>query len=787
MPRRKFRVAAAWILFCLGPVATDALATTRAPSAASSAARSVPDSAATPGLDEVAELVSKLKNQNDAADPKLVTELSRLKTREAVQGLIEVYDAMHTIFMRREIVRALIDFDGVAEAEQPALQKMMDIATAAEEVELRNAALDALGECKTHGKDFLMMIIDSPADDAVREKAMQLHVANANADDYPFYRTLYKPKGDDKAAKDPMSRFAKHDINKKGKDKDKKKEEDAGPKKPRSLEAIRLLAFQALVAQSLTPDELVEATKDDSPKLRAAAILGLESRGAKQALEVANATLEKSQPRDTEHLDKRLNELPEVRSAAAQVVGRLAGVKAAPQLTKLGLHPDTPAEVRHTLADILAGFNDPNVNRDMADKLARGHANEKYLALWAARSMQDDKLAKLIVKLLTDKDLGIVLRACETLAVRRDVESVPELQKLVDKSKDRAAIRAALDAMVVLRGSDPAWIDELVKLTKNDDPELRTLALTALGKTNDKAFVDKLAEALNDPVWSTRLAALEALERIHTREVIGPIIERLSKEEGRLQHEFIDVLWRMTGQPFDDNAEAWRNWWKANGQDFQPLSDEQVKKLEISEEEWRMKQTTHVDIRSFENPAAAKKTKFFGIRIISHQVLFIIDVSGSMDEKVAGEYDGKSGRTKMDIAKSELEKCILGLEPNAFFNIITFSSGVNRWFEGRLAAASAKNLDEAKRFVDKLQPLGGTNTYDALREAFKDPDVDTIFLMSDGEPTQGGVTDPVIIREHVKQWNEHRNITINTIAVGGQFQILEWLAEDSGGTHIKYE
>jgi hypothetical protein len=268
--------------------------------------------------------------------------------------------------------------------------------------------------------------------------------------------------------------------------------------------------------------------------------------------------------------------------------------------------------------------------------------------------------------------------------------------------------------------------------------------------------------------------------------VIGPIIDRMSKEDGRLLHAFIDALWRMTGQPFDDKFVAWSSWWKANGATFKLLTAAQVKKLEVSEEEWRMKQTTHVERRSYET-TDIKRTKFFGIRIISHHVLFIIDVSGSMTEPVASEYDGKTGRSKIEIAKAELVKCIQGLEPTAFFNIITFSSDVKRWFEGRLAAASPKNLDEAKAYVEKLLPFGGTNTYDALKEAFKDPDVDTIFLMSDGEPTVGQVIDPLIMREHVKQWNEHRDITINTIAVAGHFQILEWLAEDSGGTHIKYD
>jgi len=776
-----FRVALACLLASgfLGAVPSAARALANAPLEPRSAS-------AIGAIDQVADLVAKLKNQNDAADPKLIHELSGLKTRDAMAGLVDVYDAMHTIFMRREIVRALIEFDGVPDAEQPALQKMMDVATTSEEIELRNAALDALGDCKAHGKDFLMMIVRSPADDAVREKAMKLHIAFGDPNDYSFYREMYKPKTvDDKAVKDHQSKFAKHDINKlKDKDKDKKKEDENAPKKARNLESIRLEAFEALAPAALTPEELAEATKDDSARIRATALQTLETRAPKVALELATAALDKSTPMTSESFDKRLNERAEVRVVAAGIVARLSGVKAAPELMKRALSVDTPAEVRRALAEAMVSMNDPALTRELADKLTKTHVNEKLVGLWAARYIKDDKLGRSIIKLIYDKEPDVVVGACEALAVRKDVEFVPELQKLVDHSKDRTSIRAALDAMVVLRANDPAWIDELVKLTKNDDAEVRTLALTALARTNDKNRVDKLIEALNDPSWSTRLAALQALELIHTREVIGPIIERMSKEDGRLSHAFIDALWRMTGQPFDDNSEAWANWWKANGAGFQPLTADQVKKLEISEEEWRLKQTTHVETRSFEKPG--KKAKFFGIRIISHHVLFIIDISGSMTETLSSEYEGKTGVTKIEIAKSELAKCIQGLEPTAFFNIITFSSDVRRWFEGRLAAASPKNLDEAKAFVDKLLPFGATNTYDALKEAFKDPDVDTIFLMSDGEPTVS-ISDPLIIREHVKQWNEHRDITINTIAVGGKFQILEWLAEDSGGTHIKYE
>src|SRR5439155_7441888 len=110
-------------------------------------------------------------------------ELADLKTRRALDGLLEIYDSMKTIFMQREVVRALPAFDGVPDAEQPALQKLTDVATASSEPELREAALDALGRCPVHGKDFLRTIVVSPAEDAVREQALKLHVKLSSKDD----------------------------------------------------------------------------------------------------------------------------------------------------------------------------------------------------------------------------------------------------------------------------------------------------------------------------------------------------------------------------------------------------------------------------------------------------------------------------------------------------------------------------------------------------------------------------------------------------------------------------
>src|SRR6185503_7686796 len=99
----------------------------------------------------------------------------------------------------------------------------------------------------------------------------------------------------------------------------------------------------------------------------------------------------------------------------------------------------------------------------------------------------------------------------------------------------------------VLRKDDPKWIDELLVMTKSEDPDARNLALQALGQTSDKKHVPKLIEALDDKEWSTRLAALDALENIRAKEAIPAIIAHMPKEEGRMLAEYAGVLFRLTG------------------------------------------------------------------------------------------------------------------------------------------------------------------------------------------------------------------------------------------------
>jgi hypothetical protein len=100
------------------------------------------------------------------------------------------------------------------------------------------------------------------------------------------------------------------------------------------------------------------------------------------------------------------------------------------------------------------------------------------------------------------------------------------------------------------------------------------------------------------------------------------------------------------------------------------------------------------------------------------------------------------------------------------------------------------------------KPRGRTNTYAALRAAFglvpegksinttgtpPKPPADTVFFLSDGEPTEGEIIKDEEIVEEVNRWNKTGKVQLHTIAMskfdrGAPF--LQMLAQATGGQYV---
>ena len=699
--------------------------------------------AATHGIDEIDDLVAEVKKNREETDLEVLDKLAAFKNRKACDSLIELYGQQGSLYMRIEIIKRMPKFEDVGDCQQDALQHLVDVATGADDLELRDAALDALGLCPALGKSFLELIVASAAEDDVRERALDLHIERKDENDTAWYRKVYE------------SELGMADDGKKKKKKKKDDDEAVAYKLPE----LSYKAFAAM-APELSDKELVEALEGDHAAVQLIALGEYAGRSVKKAKKFA------------EQYYKHPETPVRLRTASARVLADDNIKKVAKRFIEDASKFATPDGLRSSLADMIAELNDSGINKKLARSIDKGKPYEKRFALRAVVNAEDDKLNGKVQELLAgDEDSSVKAAAAEFLVRRADMSAVEPLEKYMEGLSNPVHIAHAMDLLSTLRGDSSDWEKKLLAYTEYNEVEIRNAALYQLGKDGRGEHFELMTKGLTHDDWSTRLACLRGLEALRETRCVGPIIDQMQEEYGRMRIEFADTLFNLTGQPFRNAEKSWLAWWQKEGKSFEVISLAELQTAREREEERRLKHVTN--------------SKFFGIRIVSHRVIFIIDVSGSMEEKMDTQFEGDANLDRMAVARRELISSIKSMERGALFNIIIFSSEVDPWLEDGIAGANQKERDEAEDFVSRLKAGGGTNLYDAIKMAFGDPDVDTIFILSDGEPTVGAVTDQNAIRADVLAWNEHRDIQINTIGIGGKLKILEWLAEDSGGQHVK--
>lgn len=697
------------------------------------------------------EALAELQRLRDDAPSELVWKAAEGGDRAAATGLVEAYGMMGSTWMRREILRALPRFDGKAGAEKPALDHLFQVAQTTEDLVLREESLEALAAASNLGKGYLARIVESPSADMVRVRAMELHIRVSDKSDHDWYLGFYKDKGDG----------ASGGSKKKPKRKRRSKKDAEEPAKlvVHSLSQLRALGFE-MVASSLEERVVLsDFDQESSMEVRSAMLRDLERRGSNKLGNLARELVESISLRG------------DLRAEAAGILARFEGPKVVDLFIDLAKKQAvTPEVLRVAMGDLLAGLKDDGVNKKTTKLLGRGKPHEKRFALIANRETKDEKVLKKMLRGLKDKDPAVVILTLDILGRARFEKAIKDMEKILSKGKTEDLLTAAMKALCEVRGTDDEWLQRLQGFAIGEQRLLRNAAIRALGA--ERKLFEVFNETLQHPDWSTRLATLNALEMIRKPSVVGLLVERIQTEDGRMLRECAASLFRLTGEPYRLRAAAWKGWYAANKNKIEIISSSKLARLEGEEETRRLKETSKVD--------------FFGIRVESKSVIFILDISGSMLENLRSRYEGKKGEARIDRAKSELTRAIENLEEGALFNVVAFNGGILPWKEG-LSAASGSTRADCVTWVEKLGALGGTNLFDSLEWAFEDKDVDMILILSDGEPSAGQITEPSSIRREVKAWNEERMIRIHTVAMGGSLKILEWLAADSGGDHTRHD
>jgi myosin heavy subunit len=143
---------------------------------------------------------------------------------------------------------------------------------------------------------------------------------------------------------------------------------------------------------------------------------------------------------------------------------------------------------------------------------------------------------------------------------------------------------------------------------------------------------------------------------------------------------------------------------------------------------------------------AAAENRFAGITLTGHRVLFLVDMSGSMDLM---DENTKAPNKWADVGNT-VARIMSSLPNMEKFQVIVFAEKASFLFASEqdwLNYNAQSTPEYVRNTLAKIAPKGGTNMYAALQLAFslRPKGLDTIYLFSDGLPNLGEGINPAVI------------------------------------------
>ena len=441
---------------------------------------------------------------------------------------------------------------------------------------------------------------------------------------------------------------------------------------------------------------------------------------------------------------------------------------------------------------------------------------ERLAALEGVAAVESEKLALVLVEAaeqlekesvpVEERRLQNLERSIKTgLTSRREIDSLRELQDRIDgklasseepkvvhtlvsrlidgrKLPLTLRLRAAACATRLAPGDLADLAKGLAKPRRSVDDVLVVLQVSrALGaRASDVA--PSLVRYLEHDQAAVRLAAARTLAECASPAAIVPLIDRLKAERpGRARQAIRDALQRLTGARIGASVIAWRRWLEKEGGPYLrgevPLSKGEV----IAEER------------------ASSGNTYHGLALDGESIVFVLDRSKSMNQSMRGR-GGKAeegDQTRLARARDELIRALGVLDPTRRFNIVTFANTCRRFSE-EMVPATPENVAAAQDWVRDIELQLQTALYDGLQlgflnaglgpqDVFYAASVDTMFVLTDGQPIIGGKNDSKErILAAVDRWNLLDQVRINVIGLGDSIpkRFLGKLASRNGGEFI---
>jgi HEAT repeat protein len=364
--------------------------------------------------------------------------------------------------------------------------------------------------------------------------------------------------------------------------------------------------------------------------------------------------------------------------------------------------------------------------------MARRERNDVFLMALplSIRHTKDEKIGAWMAGKLLGPRKPETLRptALECLGLLRETSAKEAVEKILAKDRGVRVRYEALIALARIAGTDAGKTVE--SFLDDDDAIVRQGAVEAMGEIPGATATRRLLEALKKDEPRVKEAAANALAARKCEDALEAIMEELAPHNSlRVRDAMRRALKELTGQDHGFDGDAWRAW---------------LKRRESGKED------------PGEDPKTKSVPTYWTLPVFSDRVLFILDISGSMD---AGD------PKRIETARHELTKTLKRLDRRTIFNVIAFGSDPRPW-ERQEVPATKENVARAVEWVDKISVGGGTNVYDTFEDALESNRlVDTIYFLGDGSPSLGKYTEQEEILVRIRWMNRFRKVRIHTIAL----------------------
>lgn len=414
--------------------------------------------------------------------------------------------------------------------------------------------------------------------------------------------------------------------------------------------------------------------------------------------------------------------------------------------------------------------------REVAKRLARGEQE----ALEPIKDMQSEVAAQFVLAIITNKRLGGGIKARTAEVVRAWPASSPGRRTLHEwlvkhpACEDDALLFFAEIHLPETRGHLWSMIEQAkAEPAKVREPQRVAMALRGLGffEDNPESVVSRIGTflAVGYP-HVIRASAAEALGGMKHARAVEALIPQV--EDDAIGTRVECSLYRLTGMHFDQQPSMqWSDWLQKQGG-----------KIDF-------KMHAAVDFDNFLKMQALVKpddgqmnmNTFYGIDVKGKGLLFVLDVSGSMafEDRI----------NKLRAQMSNILVILSSRSAKTRYGIITFGDNIESCFARGIMENTEENRHGAERFVKRLQADGGTPMVEALTYAYNkvlpDKNIDTVFFLSDGQPSDGT---PEMVLDITRKIHQRHAVRFNTISIGeqvpaefGKPSLLQEMAAITGG------